>query len=219
MAQDTTHADLRAPRQPALLVVGPTGSGKTPLGALLDERGLNGTRCAHFDFGANLREAVRKGPGGLFGSDDIAFLSDVLRTGALLENEHFAIAERVLKSFLAERAVDEKTLVVLNGLPRHAGQAEALDGMIDVRAVVRLECSAEDVPARIRSNIGGDRGDRLDDDPTAVRKKLELYHARTAPLIDWYRLRGSRIETVNVTATTTPELAWESLRSLGSPFE
>ena len=43
---------------PALLLLGPTGSGKTPLGDEIERRGLYGRRCLHFDFGASLRAAA-----------------------------------------------------------------------------------------------------------------------------------------------------------------
>ena len=42
----------------AILLLGPTGSGKTPLGQVLEERGLWGHTSRHFDFGASLREIV-----------------------------------------------------------------------------------------------------------------------------------------------------------------
>ena len=61
------------------------------------------------------------------GRQDIEFLRKVLETGALLENEHFPIARRILQSFLSRRSARPQTLVVLNGLPRHAGQAEAME--------------------------------------------------------------------------------------------
>ncbi|NLY00330.1 MAG: hypothetical protein GXY83_29890 [Rhodopirellula sp.] len=216
MTQESNHRASLPFRPAALLLVGPTSSGKTPLGELLNERGLHGTRCAHFDFGARLRKVVCNGPGGPFSRHDIAMLTEVLRVGALLENEHFPIAERVLLSFLAEPIVEEQTLIVLNGLPRHAGQAEAIHSMLDVRIVVQLECSVEIVLARLRSNVGGDRAGRLDDDPVSVRNKLELFHARTVPLIQWYQLRGARIETIEMTATTTPLQAWQALSSAGT---
>jgi hypothetical protein len=43
---------------PALLLLGPTGAGKTPLGDWLEAHGLWGRPCHHFDFGANLRAVV-----------------------------------------------------------------------------------------------------------------------------------------------------------------
>jgi adenylate kinase family enzyme len=130
-------------RYPALLLLGPTGAGKTPLGNLLQARGLAGRRCLHFDFGASLRQLVeRDRPDALVSREDLDFLKQVLQTGALLEDERFSLAERVLRTFLAENRADQQTLVVLNGLPRHVGQAEALDAIVEVQAVVSLRCSA-----------------------------------------------------------------------------
>ncbi|GAG42293.1 unnamed protein product, partial [marine sediment metagenome] len=72
------------------------GSGKTPLGEMLEQRGLWGTPCVHFDFGANLRDvAHRNRPEPRIGREEIDFLREVLRTGALLEDEHFPLARRV----------------------------------------------------------------------------------------------------------------------------
>ncbi len=214
-------------RYPALLLLGPTGSGKTPLGNLLEERGRAGARCLHFDFGANLRRLVeRDRPDEHFGPEDLAFLRRVLQSRALLENEQFPMAERVLRSFLAEREggrVGEREggrgscraatdlLVVLNGLPRHTGQAHAVDRILDVREVVWLRCTAETVLARIAGNVGGDRGGREDDDPPSVRRKLERFHARTAPLLDHYRARGTRITTIEVTPALTAQQMWQAL--------
>jgi adenylate kinase family enzyme len=55
----------------AILLLGPTGSGKTPLGQVLERRGLWGHRCSHFDFGDNLREIVaRDEPDESIGAED-----------------------------------------------------------------------------------------------------------------------------------------------------
>ena len=62
----------------ALLLVGPTGSGKTPLGNWLEQNGLRGVRAHHFDFGTNLRRVVATGPSGHFHEGDIGFLRSVL---------------------------------------------------------------------------------------------------------------------------------------------
>ena len=207
-----------ATRHRALLLLGPTGSGKTPLGELIERRGLAGARCLHFDFGANLRRLVeRDRPDEHLGRQDLAFLCRVLQSGALLENEQFSIAERVLRSLLAERGAGPDTVIVLNGLPRHAGQADAVDRILDVREVIRLCCTAETVLARIASNVGGDRTGRDDDDAASIRRKLELFEARTAPLIDHYRARGARIATIEVTPAMTAQRMWETLERPEGP--
>ncbi len=199
-------------RHGALLLLGPTGSGKTPLGDVLEQRGLWGKACVHFDFGARLRHAVdRDLPDERLSREDLDFLKHVLASGSLLEDKNFPIAQRLLRSFLAERAVAAKTVVVLNGLPRHVGQAQAIDGLLDVGTIVWLECPQEVVLQRIKSNAGGDRAARDDDLPELVSHKLALFHQRTRPLVDHYRRQGSRVESVEVLPKTTAEAVWEDL--------
>jgi adenylate kinase family enzyme len=199
-------------RTPAVLLLGPTGAGKTPLGQVLEQRGWADRRCAHFDFGENLRTVVRRGkPDGIVSQQDINFLRGVLERGVLLEDRDFPIAERIFRAFLVRREVDDRTVVVLNGLPRHIGQASALQSLVDVEAVVCLECTAETVVQRLRNDPGGDRANRVDDQLPAVASKLSIYRQRTEPLVDWYRQRGTRILRVAVTADMTADDAWSAI--------
>lgn len=193
-------------RQQALLLLGPTGAGKTPLGQTLEQRGLNGRRCAHFDFGESLRAVVaRNEPDSYIAREEIDFLRAILDSGALLEDDRFPIVERLLRSFLARRSVDASDYLVLNGMPRHAGQARLLETIVNVSTVVCLICPAEAVIQRIRTNIGGDRAERQDDDFESVRRKLEIYARRTAPLLDHYQQRGTRVVEIEVAEVSTAE--------------
>ena len=204
----------------AILLLGPTGAGKTPLGELVGQRGLGQTRCLHFDFGANLREVVRRNrPDGLIRQEDIDFLRDVLESGALLEDEHFPIARRILHSFMDRGAANEDTLIVLNGLPRHVGQARAIGSILEVSTVIYLDCSSETVLARIASDVGGDRNGRADDTPETVSNKLAIFRERTAPLLRYYRAQGARVVTLEVTATMTPPQMLEVIEHRGDGFQ
>jgi adenylate kinase len=213
-----------SPRSPAILLLGLTGTGKTPLGDLLARHGWRGQPRMHFDFGAELRELVgRDQPDEEISRADLEFLRNVLQSGALLEDEHFAMAARVLRRFRARDGGCHAWLV-LNGLPRHLGQARAIDTIVDVQAVVYLDYSLETVLARIRTNVGGDRAKRADDDPAAVQKKLRIFHERTAPLLEHYRQRGAAVFTVQVTAEMTAEemrkavmASVSALRDTGKP--
>lgn len=203
---------------PALLLIGPTGSGKTPLGDALAERGVGGRRCLHFDFGAELRRAAESDRSDVSGADR-AFIRRVLEEGALLEPEDFPVAERLLRAFLAADVTGAgpgrewndpagkpvPPLLILNGLPRHIDQAKAIRGIVDVRLVLELSCTPGSVLERIRVNAGGDRAGRKDDHEAMVRKKLEIYARRTEPLLEFYREGGVSIMSVPVDATTTPE--------------
>lgn len=201
-------------RTDAILLVGPTGSGKTPLGKLLTQRGLRGRACSHFDFGEQLRRAAsaEPPPPGL-NSNDVEFIGALLRSGALLEDEHFHIAEKILRAFICEHIELDDGLVILNGLPRHVGQANDIDAIVAIEAVIHLSCTAEVVFERIRTNAGGDRTGRVDDDHAAISSKLEIFTRRIAPLIEHYRSRGVRIETIQVNAATTPQQMWDRLNS------
>jgi adenylate kinase family enzyme len=149
----------------------------------------------------------------------------------LLEDSDFPVAARILQSLLVRRDPKPDTLIILNGLPRHVGQAESLAELLARRTcreatqagtlhqknrtehyvplpvpriVVQLCCSAATVVARIAANAGGDRTHRTDDDQEAIARKLAIYAERTAPLVDYLRQRGATIVSIDVTAEMTP---------------
>ena len=191
-------------RPPAILLLGPTASGKTPRGAHRASAGLWGRRCVHFDFGAHLRAVgASAGPVDGLTPADVAVVAESLRTGSLLENEHFHIARHLLLRFAQREAAGGAT-IVLNGLPRHVGQAASVDALVAIDAVLCLDCPAEVVFERARTNRGGDRAQRVDDDVAALRRRLKTFVERTAPLVAHYHERRARICHVPVDPDTTP---------------
>jgi adenylate kinase len=206
------------PDQPAqaLLLLGPTGSGKSPLGDYLQSHGLGGRPCFHFDFGANLRAVVQRGPCADFSPAEIQFLRDALEHGALLENESFYLAEKILRTFIAANLPPSPALplLILNGLPRHVGQATALEKIVHVTRVVQLECDASVILERLRLNSGGDRVGRTDDNAELVTRKLQTYRERTQPLISHYATLGIRTLSLPVGPATQ---AGEAARRLLEP--
>jgi len=199
-------------RPEATLLLGPTGSGKTPLGDMLAERGLWGRPCTHFDFGQSLRR-VATTPPDTMSPQQIAFVRNILQSGALLEDEHFPIAEAILRAFLAEHCLTGDVQVVLNGLPRHVGQARDVEAIVTVCSVIELACTPEVVMQRIALNTGGDRLTRTDDNDDAVRQKLAIYADRIAPLHAHYADLDARIETIDVHTHTTAADIWEQINA------
>ena len=189
-------------RHSAVLLLGPTGCGKTPLGQLLERRGLWSLHCLHFDFGYELRQSIRKDSQVLTATER-ELVARMLRTGALLEDEHFPVAFKIFQGFLTSHNVDRRMLIVLNGLPRHTGQAEHMKEVVRMQAVISLECTPEAVMQRIDMDAGGDRAGRMDDSLEEVQRKLELFRQRTAPLVDYYKTRHVGIISIEIGATSS----------------
>ncbi len=189
---------------PSLLLVGPTGSGKTPLGGELERRGLGGRRCVHFDFGANLRgSAAAPAAAAGLAAGELAAVRASLATGALFEERDTAMILKIVRAFAGEKGLSPGSLLVLNGLPRHPGQAEALDKVIAVERVVFLQADAAVIRDRLRLDPGGDRTGRADDSIEAVERRLADFRERTLPLLDHYRRRGVPLTALPVTAAMT----------------
>ena len=82
---------------------------------------------------------------------------------------------------------------ILDGYPRNASQVEALDTMLEelgtpLDAVVALDADHDVLMERMmkRAEIEG----RADDTPEVIAKRLEVYAAETAPLLNIYADRG-----------------------------
>jgi len=187
-----------------LLLLGPTGSGKTPQGRLVARL----PRCHHFDFGAHLRAAVA-GAASPLSPPEVAFVRGLLDAHQVLPSDRFDIARRLLAAFLAEAGCDpERDLVVLNGLPRTASQAHDIAPLVQVRLVVVLECSPRAAAARVarrRQGEGSDDAGREDDDPRHLPAKLQVHRRHTAPLLALYHAQGVPVLTVAVAADTHDE--------------
>jgi adenylate kinase len=88
---------------------------------------------------------------------------------------------------------DAESGFVLDGFPRTAAQAEALDVLLE-RMGTNLECCValvvdeEALVVRLlgRAKIEG----RSDDSEETIRTRMSVYRAQTAPLVDYYRNQG-----------------------------
>ena len=192
---------------PAALLVGPTGAGKTPFGEFTEQHGFCGRPCKHFDFGERLRAVVASDDGLGLSPTEIRTVRNVLEAGALLEDSDIGIIRGILEAFIKQHDVggDSGTVLLLNGMPRHAGQAAQIADLVSIEVVVSLDCSDATVRARIAADSGGDRAERMDDADELVSKKLETFRQRTRPLLDHYALAsGAAVVAVEVHVDTQP---------------
>ena len=200
-----------------VLLIGPPGAGK----------GTQATRIAdHFDLariatGDLLREEVAKG------TELGKVAKDYMDRGDLVPDE--VIIGVILEEIESQAAADG---FLLDGFPRTVDQATALDRALarldrSLTAVLLIEADDEEVVRRLSGrrvcvqnehvyNVHTDPpkhdevcdqdGSRLiqrdDDREETVRKRLEVYHRQTSPLVKFYeerdllkRFDGSRSPT------------------------
>jgi adenylate kinase family enzyme len=200
----------------AILLIGPTGSGKSPLGDILESRGFLGRRSYHLDFGSELRSIASGIGSSSYAQEEQEFIVGVLDRGLLLENEHFVLAKKIIGLYLERSRFRRGDVLVLNGIPRHEGQARDVASIATVHSLVVLECSVESVLLRIRENTGGDRTGRVDDDYALLENKLSIFNERTAPLIEHYQKAGSRIYRIGIDEKTTTGSAYHRLSALAA---
>ena len=136
----------------------------------------------------------------------------------------------IVKERLAED--DCKNGYILDGMPRTIPQAEALEEAgIEIDCALSIELADEKIIERMSGrrtckdcsttfhmvynppkvdgkcdNCGGELTIRKDDKPETVKDRLEVYHAETEPLKEFYAKRG-KLKTVDsqeeLDATTT----------------
>jgi adenylate kinase len=203
----------------SILLLGPTGVGKSPLGDVIAQHGIFGRRCHHLDFGSELRDAVSRVDRMIaYAKKELDFIHGVLELGLLLENEHFPLAKKIISLYLDRVGFLEHNVLVLNGIPRHAGQARDIATLAAIHAVVVLDCSPNDVMCRIRDNVGGDRTERIDDNKELIENKLTIFQERTRPLIEHYTQRGCALYRISVSGDMTPIETYYNVSSLAAAY-
>jgi adenylate kinase len=206
---------MRTTPTAAIIILGHSNAGKSPLAALLERNASRDHhRCLHLDFGEHLRLALNGRADADLTPDEIDYIASVMN-GRLLDDAHFRIAEKIIRNFLSRNQFmpDEDTLV-LNGIPRHIGQARDLHAIgIEVNTVIFLSCTLSVALARKQladKGIGHeDRSGRTDGSREIFERKIRSFEQETLPLVDYYRSKGVRVVTIDVTADMTPETMYD----------
>jgi adenylate kinase len=191
-----------------LILFGPPGAGKGTQGALLAERfGLE-----RLSTGDVLREEVRAGTP--LGREAQRYMN----AGELVPD---SVLIGMVRGYLETRG---DAGVIFDGFPRTEPQAAALDALLvelgrSLRAVLVLEVSDEALVKRLSgrrscpacgavynvhfdppaeadrcTRCGSALVQREDDRESTVRRRLEVYRAQTAPLIEYYQRSATPVE-------------------------
>ncbi|MGH6673816.1 MAG: adenylate kinase [Xanthobacteraceae bacterium] len=167
-----------------LILLGPPGAGKgTQAQRLVSKYGL-----VQLSTGDMLRDAVKVGtPLGLQ-------VKDIMAGGGLCPDE---LVVRIVEERI--QRPDAGKGFILDGFPRTVPQATALDRFLDATglsldAVIELRVDEAALLRRIESRVAQmrARGEPLrdDDNPEALRRRLDAYRQQTEPLIAYYRQKN-----------------------------
>ena len=101
------------------------------------------------------------------------------------------VPDSVVEGMIEAKFRDTKGVdgFLLDGFPRTIAQAQVLDRMVEVTGCISIMIPDALIHERIahRANIEG----RADDArPEVVQNRVDTYHAKTEPLIDYYRKAG-----------------------------
>lgn len=183
-----------------LILLGAPGAGKGTQAEIISEK----YAIPAISTGAIIREEIASG------SELGKRTKEYTERGELVPD---SVVIDIIKARLAKP--DCKNGFILDGFPRTVPQAKALDEMgVEITDVISIEVSDEKIMERMTGRrvcakcgstyhtkykvsskgenceCGEPLTIRKDDDPEVVKSRLEVYHAQTEPLKDYYREKG-----------------------------
>ena len=155
-----------------LVILGKQGAGKgTQCVLLVEHYGI-----PHISTGDILRAAVAEG------TELGLKAKEVMEAGDLVSDD---LILGIVEERLAQP--DVKNGFLLDGFPRTDAQARGLMEMLEPASIdVAIDIEVPDDVVTQRMLARG----RDDDSPEAIARRLELYQAETAPLLDFYSSQG-----------------------------
>ena len=177
-----------------LILLGAPGAGKGTQGKVLAEH----FQVHHLAAGDMLRA-------------EVAQATELGRAAkAYMDRGDFVPDELVIEMMLGRMVTSDEATggYILDGFPRTLDQAKAtadaaLERGVRAHAAVYLRAHDEELVRRLLARGASGVGGRTDDTESVIRHRLELFHEKTQPMIDYYR--DARGILVDVDAEETDE--------------
>lgn len=156
-----------------IILIGIQGSGKSTQGNLLSEK----LKISYLSTGHIFREMAKEH------TPEGRYIKETINAGYLIpDGKTMQIVEEYLSK--SEYAPG----YILDGFPRTTKQAEEFKDVIDY--VFYLKVSDKEALWR----LAGRDEEREDETLKAIKKRIELFHEVTEPVIDYYKNKGILIE-------------------------
>ena len=173
-----------------LILFGPPAAGKGTQAARIKER----YGIAHLSTGDMLRAAIAAGT-------EIGKRAKAIVDGGKL------VPDEVVVGIIADRIrePDCRTGFILDGFPRTIAQATALDALLksqnkDVDVVLEIRVDEAALISRVETRAAEakkmGKPVRPDDDPETFKRRLQVYHQETAPVVPYY-VAQSKVRAVD----------------------
>ncbi|MFB5946074.1 adenylate kinase [Albibacterium profundi] len=168
-----------------LVLFGPPGAGKgTQSQNLIEKYGL-----VHLSTGDLLRNEIANGTA--LGLEAKKLMDD----GKLVPDE---VVIGMIKNKLSDNP--EAKGFIFDGFPRTVAQAEALDNLLtsvdsQISGMIALEVEEVELEKRLLLR-GKDSGRPDDANPEVIRKRINEYKSKTAPVANYYNEQG-KLTTIN----------------------
>lgn len=207
--------------QTRILLFGPQGSGKGTQGEKLAEWLSLPLVVTGNIFRYNIKEQTKLGK----------LAQEYINKGELVPDEvtNRMIGERLMQD-------DCKQGFILDGFPRNVVQAEALDSYTQITHLLHIEISDAEAIRRIaqrrtcvaeghvyhltynppkKADICDEDGSvleqRKDDTEEALKKRLEIYHSETEPILQHYQPRNV---VYTISGEQSIEAVWQNIQTI-----
>jgi adenylate kinase len=156
-----------------IVIIGIQGSGKSTQGNLLSEKlGIPYLSTGHI-FRNMAKEHTPMG----------RYIKEVMNAGYLIPDKKTL---KIVSEYLSRPEYEKG--YILDGFPRTITQAKSFSNGID--RVLYLEVSDKEALWRLAYRNGDNGEIREDDTVSAIRKRIELFHKFTEPVLEYYRKKG-----------------------------